>query len=368
VGLFLLGLFVPFVYARVRAGTRYVSLKAAAWGALFVLVSLLVFSPWMVRNGVWTGNPVYPLYNKVFNPPPPSVEKNDKAPSPRISHIQVRRELYGESWAQIALIPLRVFFQGKDDDFRFFDGRTSPFLLILPLCLIPGFRARSRQEKTEILLMLFFSLFFLLYACAQTSIRIRYFSPILPPLGVLAMLGLHNFQTRILAPVRWSGPVKTFLVFAVITVMLGLNAAYMVERFKKDRPLEYLTGKMTRDEYIQAFRPEYATFQYANAHLAADAKIFGLFMGGRGYYSDRYIAFPDSLLYRAAKNSASGQDVAATLIDKGFTHILMSYSGLNLWLKEAASDHDRQVLRQFFEIHTEVLFSKKGYGLLKIKF
>jgi hypothetical protein len=368
VGIFLLGLFVPFVYARMRAGTRHVNLKAAAWGTLFVLVSLLVFSPWMVRDLVWTGNPVYPLYNNVFNPPPPSVEKNDKAPSPRISHIQARRELYGESWAQIALIPVRVFFQGKDDDFRLFDGRTSPFLLILPLCLIPGFRARSRQEKTEILLMVFFSLLFLLYACAQTSIRIRYFSPILPPLVVLAMLGLHNFQTRILAPVRWSGPVKTFLVFALITVMLGLNAAYMVERFKRDRPLEYLTGKMTRDEYIQAFRPEYATFQYANAHLARDAKIFGLFMGGRGYYSDRFIAFPDSLLYKAAKDAASGQDVAAALTGKGFTHILMSYSGLNLWLKEAASDHDRQVLRQFFESHTEMLFSKDGYGLLQIGF
>jgi 4-amino-4-deoxy-L-arabinose transferase-like glycosyltransferase len=354
VGLFLLGLFVPFVYARVCAGTRHVNLKAAAWGALFLLVSLLVFSPWMVRNVVWTGKPVYPIYNK--------------APSPRISHIQARRELYGESWAQIALIPVRVFFQGKDDDFRLFDGRTSPFLLILPLCLIPGFRVRSRQEKTEILLMLFFSLFFLLYACAQTSIRIRYFSPILPPLVVLSMLGLHNFQTRILAPVRWSGPVKTFLVFAVITVMLGLNVAYMVERFKKDRPLEYLMGNMTRDEYIQAFRPEYATFQYANAHLAKDAKIFGLFMGGRGYYSDRYIAFPDSLLYRTAKDAASGQDVAATLTGKGFTHILMSYSGLNLWLKEAASEHDRQVLRVFFESHTQVLFSKDGYGLLQIRF
>jgi hypothetical protein len=216
--------------------------------------------------------------------------------------------------------------------------------------------------------MVFFSLFFLLYACAQTSIRIRYFSPILPPLVVLAMLGLHNFQTRILAPVRWSGPVKTFLVFAVISVMLGLNAAYMVERFKKDRPLAYLMGNMTRDEYIQAFRPEYATFQYANAHLARDAKIFGLFMGGRGYYSDRFVAFPDSLLYKAAKEAASGQDVAATLAGKGFTHILMSYSGFNLWLNEAASEHDRQVLREFFESHVEVLFSREGYGLLEIKF
>ena len=171
------------------------------------------------------------------------------------------------------------------------------------------------------------------------------FSPILPPLVVLAMLGLHNFQTRILGDARWPEPVRNFLMFALITVMLELNANYMVERFNKDQPLDYLSGKLTRDEYIQIFRPEYAAFQYANANLASDAKIFGLYMGGRGYYSDRYIAFPDSLLYKAAKDAASGQDVAATLTGKGFTHILMSYSGFNLWFKEAASDHDRQVLR-----------------------
>jgi hypothetical protein len=90
-------------------------------------------------------------------------------------------------------------------------------------------------------------------------------------------------------------------------------------------------------------------------------------MGGRGYYSDRYIAFPDSLLSKAAKDAASGQDVAKTLTGKGFTHILMSYAGLNLWLKEAASDHDRQVLRQFFESYVDVLFSREGYGLLRIQ-
>lgn len=144
------------------------------------------------------------------------------------------------------------------------------------------------------------------------------------------MLRLHNLQTWILAPPRWSGPAGNFLVFAVITVMLGLNAAYMVDRFKKDRPLDYLTGKMTREEYIQSFRPAYAAFQYANAHLSSDAKIFGLFMGGRGYYSDRHIAFPGVLLYKAASDAESTRDVAATSTGKGFTHILMSYAGFNV--------------------------------------
>ncbi|MCA1786244.1 MAG: hypothetical protein LC657_09715, partial [Desulfobacteraceae bacterium] len=218
------------------------------------------------------------------------------------------------------------------------------------------------------LIMLFFSVLFLLYACLMTSVRVRYFSPILPPLVVLSMFGLYNIQRPGGLGARLFGPARKWVVFAVVAVMLGMNAAYMVERFKKDRPLAYLSGKLSRDEYIQMFRPEYAAFQYANANLAQDAKIFGLYMGGRGYYSDRYIAFPDALLHRAAREAATGKDVAATLTGSGFTHILMSYGGLNLWLKEAASDHDRQVLRQFFESHVDVLFSKDGYGLFEIQF
>ncbi len=368
VGLFLLGLFVPFVYARINAEVRHSGFRAAGYGAAFVLVSLAVFSPWMIRNLAWTGNPVYPLYNNVFNPPPASSETKTKSPAPRISHLQFRHLEYGEPWPAIAMIPVRVFFQGQDDDFQYFDGRTSPFLLLLPVLAFAGFRNRSRQEKAEIWLMLAFSVLFLLYACAQTSIRIRYFAPILPPLVVLSMIGLYRLRKTGVLGVKLPGPVRTGLVVAVVGGMLGLNAVYMVERFNKDRPLDYLTGRLSRDAYIQAFRPEYAAFQYANTHLPENAKIFGLFMGGRGYYSDRFIAFNDSLLYRAAKNAASGSDVAEALAGKGFTHILMSYSGFNLWLKEAATDHDHRVLKPFFESHTEVMFSREGYGLLQIRF
>jgi hypothetical protein len=371
-GLFLLGLFVPFVYARYHAGQKRHAVKALGWGAVFVFISLLVFSPWMIRNLAWTGNPVYPLYNSVFNPKKPLLEKG-KTPDTvleergRMSHIQVRRAIYGESWSQIALIPFRVFFQGKDDTPKYFDGRANPFLLVLPLFAFMGFRARPRQEKNEILQMLTFSVLFLLYACAQTGIRIRYFSPIIPPLVVLSMFGLYNIRTRLLQPyARLSGSMKNLIVFTIITAMLGLNAVYMAARFQKDQPLTYISGKTSRDEYIQAFRPEYAAFQYANEHLDEDAKIFGLYIGNRGYYSDRHIEFPIALLQKSAAVAESGQDIAEMLHDKGFTHLLVNVSLFNFWVQKYTL-HERQMLKQFFDAHTVVEFSQDKHSLLRIR-
>jgi 4-amino-4-deoxy-L-arabinose transferase-like glycosyltransferase len=371
-GLFLLGLFVPFVYARFHAGTKQYGIRAVGWCAVFVITSLLVFSPWMIRSIAWTGNPVYPLYNSVFNPET-SPEEKEKTPDTvleergRMTHIQIRKEIYNESWYEIALIPLRVFFQGQDDTPKYFDGRTNPFLLILPIFAFLGFRARSAREKTEMLLMLCFSVLFLLYACAQTSIRIRYFSPIIPPLVVLSMFGLYNIRTRLLQPyARLSGSMKNLIVFTIITAMLGLNAVYMAERFQKDQPLTYISGKATRDEYIQAFRPEYAAFQYANEHLDEDAKIFGLYIGNRGYYSDRHIEFPIALLQKSAAHAESGQDIAEMLHGKGFTHLLVNVSLFNFWVQKYTL-HERQMLKQFFDAHTVVEFSQDKHSLLRIR-
>ena len=60
-----------------RHGGR-AALKAVASGVVFSVVALAVFSPWMIRNFIWTRNPVYPLYNSVFNP----VEKKSDIGSP----------------------------------------------------------------------------------------------------------------------------------------------------------------------------------------------------------------------------------------------------------------------------------------------
>jgi hypothetical protein len=147
--------------------------------------------------------------------------------------------------------------------------------------------------------------------------------------------------------------------------MLGLNATYIADRFKKDQPLAYITGKVTRDQYIQAFRPEYASFQYANKHLTLNDKIFGLYIGNRGYYSDIPVHFDIEMLQDIAAEVGSGKKIAEKLHEKGFTHIIVNFSLFNYWVQKYGL-HEKKMLKDFFDTHTQKVFSKDGYGLLKI--
>jgi len=370
IGLLLLGLFVPFVYARYHSGDSSHTGKALGYSAGYIFIALIVFSPWMIRNVIWTGNPVYPLYQSVFNSgiaaSMENIDENASGKRSPMNHFQIRRDLYGESGLEIAIIPLRVFFQGQDNDPKYFDGRANPFLFLLPIFAFFGLRANGRQIRTEKFLMLGFSVFFLLFACVQTSIRIRYFAPIFPPLVVLAMFGLHNIQAYFLRQDhRISIVVKQITIFGIIFVMLGLNAKYIVERFRYVQPMGYLTGKMTRDEYIQKYRPEYFSMQFANRYLSKNDRILGIYIGNRSYYSDIDILFSVDLLQKLAAKAKFSVDIAEGLRDRKISHLLVNYELFNFWVNKY-SLHEKKMLKVFFELYTVRKFSKDGNGLLKV--
>ncbi|MCI5225308.1 MAG: phospholipid carrier-dependent glycosyltransferase, partial [Candidatus Electrothrix sp. AX2] len=66
--LFLLTLMLPIIVLRNQEKPEKNSSKGKAIKAtvLFCFAALLAASPLLIRNTVWTGNPLYPLYNSVF--------------------------------------------------------------------------------------------------------------------------------------------------------------------------------------------------------------------------------------------------------------------------------------------------------------
>lgn len=374
IGLFLLTLFVPFLYSRYSQKKRSSFIRPAGYAMLFFMVALLVFSPWMMRNYRWQNNPIYPLYNNWFNPRVPSQETLTPEEGQRKEGLGLfgyRAIVYNETWWQIALLPVRVFFEGKDGSRQYFDGKLNPFLLILPIFVffrIKRDQSKSRHEKT---IMLAFVVLFFAFAFFGNVLRIRYISPIIPPLIILSVFGLkriidvaRKFHSTINR--RWG----LVVVVLMVILCLGINARYIAGQFEHVDPLRYIKGELTRDQYISKFRPEYPAMKYANKNLPLNAKCLFIFLGKRGYYFDREYV-PDTTyqvnkLHKLVKDSDTPRDVLAGLTKMGISHLIIHIDFFEKWINDLFEGEKQKLLNDFFRNHVDLLYEENGIGVFRL--
>jgi len=393
--LFILTLFIPFVFINnykktlnekkpeSKGKSVKIQLKAVGFGALFCAVAFLVFSPWMIRNYIWKSNPVYPLYDSFFQnlkniskdtakgTPENSLAETriqtSQNSSTRWEPFAIRKVIYGESWWEIALIPVRIFFQGQDDNPKYFDGKLSPFLFLLPFFAFIHFKNNPTSLRTEKKIFAFFAMLYLLYAYSQYSIRIRYIAPIIPPLVILATLGLHQITAMVThRRADKSGWVGAGCILLMATILLSYNALYILKQFSYVDPISYISGKVSRDAYIAKYRPEYTIYQYANQHLSDRVKILGLFLGNRRYYCDRDLRFGNNLFRQIIKGADSSTTILAQLQRRGFTHLLIRYDLFNRWAGKQFDDNEKEILAAFSRLYLKSLISEDGYGLFEL--
>ena len=375
---FLLTMMVVYLVRKRPFGKHRTDLKqvhALLYAAIFIFVSLLVFSPWLMRNFAWTGNPIYPLYNKWFvsestEPLQASDISGVNADLTKRSggwnHLAIRRILYKESWARIAMIPLRIFFEGQDDNPKYFDGKLNPFILLLPLLALIIRDHQSSQVRFEMQLLITFSVLFILISFLKTSIRIRYIAPVIPPLVVVSIFGLHKmvsfFNGHRRTMIKKSGAA---LILITVLLMFYINASYAVKQFDLVKPFDYISGRIGRDEYIARYRSEFPVVDYANKNLAQDARVFGLFLGNRAYYWDRDLVFGDMRFHHALTRSESAQVLNRWFKEYGFTHLAIRFDILKKWSAEL-KDKERRILVEFLKQSLDLLYSSGGYGLYRL--
>ena len=384
--LFLLTLFVPFIYLRsIHSGT-YSQSKAIGYSAVFMIVSLMVFSPWMIKNYIWTNNPIYPLYDNLFNPKKvvqipikePDTDSPDSAKNAsdivkkhkgRWGHFAVRKIVYGEKWWETALIPVRIFFQGKDDNPKFFDGRLNPLLFILPFFAFIRLKKNVHALRLEKKILAIFSVLFLLFVFFQTDMRTRWVGTIIPPLVILSVLGLHEIIDAINDKYsETSRKILTGCTLSFVAFLLSLNAFYIIDLFKVVEPLSYISGRVERNEYIEKYRPEYAVIKYANENIPDNAKVQCMFLGNRSYYIDREVVFDinQNLFQQTVKSANSPGNILLDLNERRITHLLVRYNLFNTWSNNNFDDKEKEMLAKFFKEQVKLLFSKGGYGLFRL--
>ena len=370
----LAALLVPFIYARYSTQGKKGYSKALGYTALFSLLALIVFSPWMIRNYHWKHNPIYPLYQGWFVSKKAAsnqvMDKKTQAFQMGRSIFTYRKVIYKEKWWEMALLPIRIFFQGKDGSPQYFDGKLNPFLLILPFFAFFPIREGPEELRREKKILAGFALLYFLFAFFASDLRIRYVSPMIPALVLLSIFGVNSimqavsqFKPKI---VRLSGlsALSVLMIF-----IMAINADYIIRQFLEIKPFQYITGKISRDEYIAKYRQEYPALQYINSHLPEDALILFVFLGKRGYYCDRsYIVSGESRIRRLVQQAVTPDEILMAFKRQGLTHLLIYDPIFVKWVNENFEEVKKNMIKELFIKHIKILYHENGFSVSIIKY
>jgi len=364
----LLTLLVLFVANRKAVTLIALNGKAGYWQRIviptmiFAAVALLLFAPWVVRNILWTGNPLYPLYDTLFNPQNPYVET-------RLNPFAMRRLVYGETLWETLLVPIRIFFQGQDDFPALFDGRLNPFLLPLAIVGLLPSKRQSPGLQFEKAVWGIFALLFILIVFFTRDMRIRYIAPAIPPLVILSVFGIRNVYSWV--HYGSNNAMRQGLQIAAtigVLFMFTLNAEYLYQKWESVRPLEYIGGQVDRAAYITRHRPEYPLVRYANQHLMEGDRILCVFLGNRRYYFEIDTLFYEWPQFKDLVVRASdAQALTDAMIQKGLTHVMVGMEGLRYWSQQNLTTKDQAKVRRWLQNDLETIAEKNGYALFKLR-
>jgi hypothetical protein len=370
----ILNLMVVLIYVR---DTRR-QLSSIKFGLLYFCVTALVASPWYVKNFLLTGNPFYPLFNNYLNlfgnQPVKEIIENHIVNRPaRIGFFQLRHVLYGESFSETLLIPIRMFFQGDDNSYQYFQGRLNPILILFaPFVLLKKTNAKDH------LIFALFSIFFIIVAYFTTEKQVRYILPVLPFLSILAVAGIKNLDDKLkeysfFLSSRQNGSLKTILRIVMlygISVLLMMNLVYIKKRFEDIKPVGYILKKESKDEFLSRLLSHYDTVKFVNANLPEDAVVFTIFFGRRGYYFDREYKndpqFGTGKLGELVKTSSNEDDFDRTVKSIGATHIIIRQELADRYLDNNFSEMETKRFFKMVKRKWKLLYDQNGFSVWEV--
>lgn len=292
--------------------------------AQFSLIALLIAIPWYARNAIVMDNPFYPF---VFG---------GRYWDDFLSNWYADAGT-GIGWnaLQVFMLPLNVILGHRDA--TFFDGRLGPLFLILAPLAVWILLSRTARDSAQSLSLLSISLFAALSFSAWTLGVInssalwqaRLLLPALMAFAIPTALGWDSLDTLNTSKLRIS-----FLVNAMIAVILALtifeNGVFVLKR----NPLAVAFGAQTRGQYIARIAPSYSALIEDMSALPVDAHVYSLFEP-RSYDLPRSVQ-PDAIVSNFVHDLYRYQTPEAAIAywkSQGYTHVLVYETGLNFLIE-----------------------------------
>ena len=285
-------------------------------GTLFAVAALATFSPWLIKNAVFTGNPVFPLASSVFDAypsgwGPPEAAHFEECHRP----LPSQRTLVGrlrELWRQVIA-----------NEFNLFGVITlaAPWLL-----LIAWFDRRRRSDggdrSNATALLTCVLLVQLLAWLFGTHLYARFAIVLVLPLALMSAGALAYASLRF-----GSWVVASLMVIGTVLNLIPIGRLYR-DHFYTDGARAALEGGI--ELFTRGPDTDYARqpLPYINRDLPADARI--LMLGdARAFYFHRHVdycvVFNRNPFVEAIRANPDPAAIIGWLQERGYTHVLVNW-------------------------------------------
>ncbi len=276
----------------------------------FALPAAALWTPWLVKSAVYTGNPVYPFLHSRLGGPDWNVELG--------AHFEAwqRGIGMGRGVLDYLLLAPRVVLQGKRG-YTHFDGEIGTFWIVLvPLALYGACRSGTVRRALGVA-----GLYFAVWAA--TSQQTRFLIPILPLLALAGAVTVAELVERLPAWRRTGHGLALAAALGLVVLpaapLLGAGARTLVVLSRAG------------DELAASVVPPHLRF--VNEHLPQDARLLFV-QTNLGFFCDReYLAdsfFEASQVAGYLAGAASADEVEQRLRRRGITHVLVDRRPLPL--------------------------------------
>jgi hypothetical protein len=280
----------------------------------FLLPCLLTFSPWLLKNWLFTGNPVYPLLIPT--------EWMDAA---RLTFYN-RPDLIERNPFNAALIFFRAVFlgvQGGND----YDATLGPLWAFLPLALAVGWRLVASEHKRALWPVVVFCLagyagWVALLFVSKYAVQARLFFAMFPALAALATAGFSVLPAFDTSRLRFS-----FSARALIGFVLALCLLEHALDFGGRGPLGYLAGAQSAGDYRRAQLGWYAAALESVNDLPDAARVVFLWEPRSLECESVDRCAPDEIIDRwwhLRQTLGSPENILTAWQSAGFTHLLLA--------------------------------------------